>query len=171
MKKSYSVLMIMIVCSFMILSCAPMHRVVRVKAIKEPDGIVRYTYGVTYNNTLIPEYTQTSAGTYANSYDDAWGSLETRREKIDPWISQKYELTNSTWFQLSNSISRLSLLALSPLVVPIEWLGEHIFPEKELGPPRSWKQVAEDFFAAQYDQPRLKATALEMSSPAEVTNL
>lgn len=171
MKKGNSIVLILLILSFVVSSCAPMHRIVKVKGVKDEEGKVNYLYGVTYNNTLIPEYTQTTMGTYADSYEEASELLDKRREDIDPWIDDKYELTNSTWFQLTNGISRLGLLAISPIVVPIEWLGEKLFPDPDLGPARSWKQIAEDFFEEQYDEPVLKARALADNTPAEVTNL
>ncbi len=156
MKKVNVVVSILLIFLITLSACAPMHRVVRAKSIKESDGEVRYLYGVTYNNVLIPEYTKSATGLYATSYDGAWDLFDKRAAEVDSWIGDKYELTNSTWFRFSNSVSRLGLLLVSPFVVPVEWLGEKLAPDPDLGPPRSFGEIAHDFFDSQYDQPVLK---------------
>jgi len=150
--KSISLLLFL---GVVVSACAPSHRVVRVQGI--PTNVTESPYyGVTYNNILIPEYTQTKAGQYAASYDGAWELYDKQGSEIDSWIADKYDLPDSTWYQATSWISHLGLVAVWPFVVPIEWVGERIAPDPLLGGKRTIREITVDFMADRYDNPRLK---------------
>jgi hypothetical protein len=160
MKKNNSLLIASLVLITTLAACAPVHQVVRVKSIKdEATGERKSFYGVTYNHSLIPEYTKSATGLYANSYDEAYSLMNQKSADLDSWIGNKYYLMNSAWYRLGSSISGLGLLATSVFVIPVEWVGERFFPDPDLGGRRSFRQITKDFFEPTYDEPRLKITS------------
>jgi len=156
MKRSQSFLPGLFVLVLVISACAPTHQVVQIKGNRGSDGSVVSAFGVTYNNILIPEYTESPAGSYAPTYDEAWGRFDKRVDDLDSWLGDKYKLPNSSWYQLSSLMSKMGLLAMSPFVLPVEWVGERVAPDPALGISRSFREIAADFFAPSYDPPTLR---------------
>ncbi len=141
-------------------ACAPVHQVVKAKVVKNEAGERKFFYGVTYNHTLIPEYTKSAKGQYAESYEEAASLYQQRAAELDSWIGNKYRLTNSTWYHLTSPIPKIALIAVYPFVVPVEWLGERLFPDPSLGGRRTIRQITSDYFEPTFDQPALQIVSI-----------
>jgi len=156
---------IMIVC-LCAMACAPVHQLVKARILRDEQGSKKVFYGISYNHTLIPEYTKSASGTYAATREEALGLYNARGAELDTWIGNKYRLTNSTWYRWTSPISRLGLAAASPLVIPFEWAGERFFPDRSLGDRRTFRQITQDYFEPTFDEPVLKQVGPEGGSAA-----
>jgi hypothetical protein len=121
--------------------------------VKDEAGNRSFFYGATYNNTLIPEYTQTQAGMYAPSREEAERLLAARKADIDSWAADKYHLMNPLWFRVSDCVSRAGFLVSAPFGIPAVVVGERFFPDKELGKRRTMREIVHEYFEYPYDQP------------------
>jgi hypothetical protein len=146
---------------FVIAACAPVHRVVKVPGGKTQTGANLTYYGVTYNNTLIPEYTKSGKGIYAGSSEEAWSLFKSNSPETDKWIADKYWLSNAPWYYFSTSVVRAGQLIGAPFAIPGAWIGEKFFPDKTLGPRRSVKEITREYFMLPYDEPTEKPLGLQ----------
>jgi len=136
-------------------ACAPVHRVVQVS-----EG----QFGATYNNVLIPEYTKSGTTAFASSHEQADSLLSKRAEELNSWIGDKYILPNSLSYRVNRTMLQIGLIAVSPIVIPLEWVGEKVAPPSGAEKGRAFKQVAVDYFELPFDQPVARQVGARVQS-------
>jgi hypothetical protein len=98
-------------------------RVVEVGSGVDEEGIVSRFYGVARNNVLIPEYVVDAYGSYPTSEQEAHRRFDVSHYTVEPYIIEKYILPNEFLYQLRRISWGSGFVLVSPIVLPIEWLG------------------------------------------------
>ena len=156
MLKNYNIRfgLIFLIIGF-ISACAPVHRVVQVSDNQ---------FGATYNNVLIPEYTKSGTTAFAATHEQADSLLSKRAEELNSWIGDKYILPNSLSYRVNHTMLQIGLIAVSPIVIPLEWIGEKVAPPSGAEKGRTFKQVAVDYFELPFDQPVARQVGARVQS-------
>lgn len=147
-------------CAILILpaGCAT-YRVVEVGSGIDEKGMVSRFYGVARNNVLIPEYVVDVYGSYPTTEREARRIFDVTHYSVESYIKSKYALPNEFLYQLRRISWGSGFVLVSPIVLPIEWLGE------AFGGPRrrGFGEVARDYFRSSfsertYKKPKIRET-------------
>jgi hypothetical protein len=135
------------------------YRVVELGAGVDENNIVNPFYAVARNRVVIPEYVVDRYGNYPTTREEARRRFEAQRMEAEPIIAEKYDLSKGSSGQASNYFLGFFLSLVSPIVVPIRWLGESFSGRKEKSP--SFSEIGTQYFDASfnppgYEKPRIK---------------
>lgn len=127
--KTLSLLLIL----FLINGCASsaqQYRVVKIGPGVDDQGIIQPLYGVTRNNVIIPEYAVDEFGKYAASPEEAAARLDERKDALEDFVQNKYEIPPAGGGSIANPFFAVGFILLAPIVLPVTFLGE-LFSGKE----------------------------------------
>lgn len=136
---------------FVHVGCAS-YKVVRVSKGVDADGRVVDYYGVTRNNVLIPEYVIDEKGNYPESPEEAERRFEDRKDELEGYIKNKYELPDNFTYQTGRGILGAGLIAVSPVALPITYISSKTSPNPERRDD-SFSKVAKEYFSMSMDKP------------------
>jgi len=140
--------------SFLFLFCfasCVSYRVVKLGPGVGEDNIVSPFYAVARNNVVIPEYVVDRYGNYPTTTEDAEKRFQLQRYSAEPLVREKYYISSNPPGQLSQYVFGFCLSLVSPVVVPIQWIGETF--SSIPGKKRSFSQIASDYFALCFHSP------------------
>ncbi len=134
------------------------YRVVQIGPGVTENNIVSPFYGMTRNNVLIPEYVLDEYGNYPTTEEEAEKRFRLQRFKVEPLIKEKYDLPPAFPNQVPQYFLGLGFALVSPIALPIQWLGESSSPTTK---KRSFSKIASDYYSssfssAVYEKPRIR---------------
>lgn len=110
----------------------------------EKGTIVNY-YALTRNGVVIPEYVIDEQGNYPASKEEAEKRFAERKNSLDETVKKKYVLPPNTPYEIQRNAVGVGLLAVSPIVVPLDLLTNS-YREKKSGVKLSQSKYFESAF-------------------------
>ncbi len=144
-----SLIPLLILITFLIAGCAS-YRVVELGPGVDDENIVRPFYAVARNNILIPEYVVDSYQNYPYSPEEAETRFESRKNVLETFVREKYELPPSWTYQCPRYLLGAGLTIISPVAIPVQALGECFSRQTS---KRSFGEIAADYFEASFNSP------------------
>jgi len=116
----------------------------------DDENIIRPFYAVARNNVVIPEYVVDEYQNYPSSPEEAMRCFEARKDNVETFIGDKYDLSPSWTYQVPRYFLGAGLTVISPIAVPVQSLGEMFSKQTS---KRSFGRIASDYFEYSFNPP------------------